>query len=578
MTNDYRKLCRQWLDSPALSEAEWKELSAVSENEDELESRFYAPLEFGTAGLRGVMGIGLNRMNIHVVRHASQAFAETIAAEGPAACKSGVVVCYDCRENSELFARETACVMAANGIHVRLFDAMRPTPELSFAIRHYHATAGVNITASHNPREYNGYKVYWSDGAQLPPREADAVAQRMRSLDIFCGPRRIEPEEAVASGLLEYIGSETDEAFLAEVLAQNVDPECVRRAAPELPVVYTPFHGAGRLLVPEALRRLGLTRLHPVPEQMVPDGSFPTVKSPNPENPQSFYLAEKLAAEVGAGLIIGTDPDSDRVGVMVRRGEKFVPISGNQMGALFLYYFFRAHREKGTLPETPCVITTIVSSLMIDEIARQNGLRCDRTFTGFKFMAELLAEYEAQNSFRYLLAFEESYGYMAGDFVRDKDAVTASVLITEMAAHYQLRGMSLLDALDELYARFGFYGEETLNLVMPGVDGLERMRALMASLRQEPPAALGGTTVAQTRDYLSGDIRVAGLVVERTHIVGSNVLYFELEDGSVVIVRPSGTEPKLKIYLLVRGKSAAERDERLERYAQSARELADREV
>ena len=328
----YRETYRRWLDSPALSDAEWRELAAIEGKDKEIESRFYAPLDFGTAGLRGIMGVGLNRMNVHVVRHATQAFASVVADEGPAAKQAGVAICFDCRENSELFAREAAAVMAGNGVRVLLFEALRPTPELSFAIRHYEATAGINITASHNPREYNGYKVYWSDGAQLPPRHADMVAEHMRETDIFTGPVHMDFDEAIAEGMIRYLGAETDEIFLDKVLSQAIDPETVRLAADRFRVVYTPFHGTGYRLVPEALRRLGLTQLFPVPEQMVVDGSFPTVKSPNPENPEGFRLAIALAEKADSDLIIGTDPDADRVAVMARRNGVYVPVSGNQLG------------------------------------------------------------------------------------------------------------------------------------------------------------------------------------------------------------------------------------------------------
>ena len=433
----YKEEYQYWLDSPALGEEEWKELSAIAGDEKEIESRFYAPLEFGTAGLRGVMAVGLNRMNVHVIRWATQAFAEVVKAEGEAACEKGVVVCYDCRLNSESFAREAACVMAANGIKVRIFDALRPTPELSFAVIHYGATAGINITASHNPREYNGYKVYWSDGAQLPPQHAAAVAEQMGRIDIFHGVRRMGFDEAKASGMITVIGAETDEAFLQNVMSMSINPDVVKQVADEFKVVYTPFHGAGYKLVPEALRRLGVKQLFPEPKQMVIDGNFPTVESPNPENPEGFYLAVDLAKQVGSDLIIGTDPDSDRVGTMVRGADgEYHTITGNQMGVLLLDYIISARRAKGTLPANAAFIKTIVTTNMGREIAERNGIHVDETFTGFKFMAEKLAEYKRDGSYEYILAYEESYGYMMGDYVRDKDAVTASMMIAEMAAYY----------------------------------------------------------------------------------------------------------------------------------------------
>ena len=402
----YKEEYQYWLDSPALSEDEWKELSAISGDEQEIKSRFYAPLEFGTAGLRGVMSVGLHRMNIHVIRAATQAFASVIRAEGEEACRKGVVICFDCRHGSDVFAREAACVMAAAGIHVRLFDALRPTPELSFAVIHYGATAGVNITASHNPSEYNGYKVYWSDGAQLPPKHAAAVAETMEKLDIFRDIVTMPLEEALRTGLVEYIGGETDEAFLENVLSMSVDSDAVKRVADDFKIVYTPFHGAGYKLVPEALRRLGVKHLYPEPKQMVIDGDFPTVASPNPENPEGFYLAVELAKQVGSDLIIGTDPDSDRVGVMVRgKDGEYHSITGNQMGVLLLDYIIGARRARGTLPENAAFIKTIVTTNMGRQVAERNGIHVDETFTGFKFMAEKLAEYRKNGgSYRYILA------------------------------------------------------------------------------------------------------------------------------------------------------------------------------
>ncbi len=571
---NYKEEYQRWLDSPALTEEEWRELDAISGDEKEIESRFFAPLEFGTAGLRGTMKVGLHHMNIHVIRHATQAFANVITAEGEEAMRKGVAIDHDCRLNGRAFAVEAACVMAANGIHVRLFDALRPTPELSFAVIHYGCTAGINVTASHNPKEYNGYKVYWSDGAQLPPRHADAVAKQMEQIDIFTGFKTCSFDEAVASGMIEIMGAETDEAFLAEVMKMAIDKKTVAEVADDFRVVFTPFHGCGYKLVPEALRRLGLKHIYPVEEQMVIDGSFPTVESPNPENPEGFYLAVDLARKVDSDLIIGTDPDADRIGTMVRSGDEYVPISGNQLGVLLLDYIISARRETGTLPENAGTVSSIVSTAMARAVAEANGVHFEDTFTGFKFMAERVAAWEAAGSYRYIFAFEESYGYMVGDYVRDKDAVTASLLVAEMAAHYHKKGMTLLDAMDALYKKYGFFREKTLNLVMPGLDGLQKMKALMASLRGEPPREIAGVEVVRQRDYLDGSIYVAGVgKVGKTPFEGSNVLYFELSDGSSFIVRPSGTEPKIKVYVLCRGESREICDERVARYAAFAEGL-----
>lgn len=571
---NYREEYQRWLDSPALSEQEWAELNAIAGDEIEIENRFYAPLEFGTAGLRGTMKVGLHNMNVHIIRHATQAFADVINAEGAEAAAKGIAIAHDCRINSKLFAREAACVMAANGIHVRLFEDLRPTPELSFAVIHYGTAAGLNITASHNPKEYNGYKVYWSDGAQLPPQKAEAIAKRMEEIDIFSGFKTCDYDEAVANGNIEILGQETDELFLEKVLNQAIDKEAVKSAADNFKIVFTPFHGCGYKLVPEALRRLGIKHIYPVEEQMVIDGSFPTVESPNPENPEGFYLAVDLARKVGSDLIIGTDPDSDRIGTMVRKGDEYVTITGNQMGVLLLDYVINAKKSTGTMPENPGALSSIVSTSMARTVCEANGVHFEDTFTGFKFMAERVAQWEEAKSHNYIFAFEESYGYMMGDYVRDKDAVTAAMMVAEMAAHYSLKGMTLLDALNALYEKYGYFSEKTLNLVMPGLDGLQKMKAIMADLRNNPPEDISGEKVIRQRDYQDGSIFVYGLgKVDKTPIVGSNVLYFELADGSSFIVRPSGTEPKIKIYLLVRGSSKADCDERIARYTVYAESL-----
>ena len=571
MTRSYKEEYQHWLDSPALSEQEWAELDAIKDDEKEIESRFFAPLEFGTAGLRGTMKVGLNHMNVHIIRHATQAFANVIVAEGEEAKKKGIAVAYDCRLNGADFAREAACVMAANGIHVRLFDALRPTPELSFAVIHYGCAAGINITASHNPKEYNGYKVYWSDGAQLPPEPAAEIAKQMEAIDIFTGFKTMDFDKAIAEGLIEMLGEETDEAFLANVMTQAIDKETVAEVADEFKIVFTPFHGTGHKLAPEALRRLGIKHIFPVEEQMVIDGNFPTVASPNPENPEGFYLAVDLAKKVGSDLIIGTDPDADRIGTMVRTGDTYSTITGNQMGVLLLDYVIKAKKATGTLPENPGAMSSIVSTGMARVVAEKNGVHFEDTLTGFKFMAERIASWEEANSYKCIFAFEESYGYLMGDYVRDKDAVTASMVVAEMAAHYYKKGMTLMDAMNALYEEYGYFKEKTLNLVMPGLDGLQKMKALMDNLRANPPKEIGGQEVLRLRDYKDSSIWVAGLgKVGTTPFGGSNVLYFELADGSNFIVRPSGTEPKVKVYLLVRGNSMEQCDERMAKYMEFA--------
>ena len=570
--NEYEK----WLHSGALTADEVQELQSIAGDEKEIESRFYGPLEFGTAGLRGTMKVGLHQMNVYVIRWATQGFANVICAEGEDAKKRGVAICMDCRHHSMEFARAAAEVCAANGIHVRIFESLRPTPELSFAVREYGCQAGINVTASHNPKEYNGYKVYWEDGAQLPPHHAAAIAAELEKIDIFTGVKRMDFDEAVKAGLIETMGDETDRKFMANVMDMVNDYDSVAKVADTFQVVYTPFHGCGYKLVPEALTRLGIRHLHCVPEQMVIDGDFPTVVSPNPENPEGFYLAIALADKVKADFIVGTDPDSDRVGIMVRNKEgKFQPVSGNQTGVLLSDYLYGAMKRSGKLPKNPVMLKTIVTTEMARKVAEAHGVTCYDTFTGFKFMAEKKNQLESAGQDKVVFSYEESYGYMLGDYVRDKDAVTASLLLTEMAAWYATQGMTLYDALDVLYRKYGWYGEKTYNLVMPGLDGLEKMANLMKSLRQNPPAAISGVAVARRKDYTDGSVvDCATGAVSEMELKGSNVLRYELADGTTILVRPSGTEPKIKVYILTQGKDATERDANIEKYGQWAEALA----
>lgn len=571
----YRENYEKWLHSPALSAAEKAELEAIQGDEKEIESRFFDQLSFGTAGLRGTMGVGLYRMNVHVVRHATQAFAQVILEEGPEAVKRGVAVCFDCRNNSDIFAREAACVMAGNGIPVRLFESLRPTPELSFAVREYDCIAGINVTASHNPKEYNGYKVYWEDGAQLPPKHADEVAKKMKELDVFDCVKTMDYDKAVAEGKIVIMGAETDEKFLANVMEQVNDKAVVEKMADTFKMVYTPFHGTGHKLIPEALKRLGVKHVICVPEQMVIDGDFPTVVSPNPENPEGFYLAVDLAKKEGADFILGSDPDADRVGIMVRTKEDdFVVISGNQTGVLLLDYLIGAKKRTGKMPEKPVALKTIVTTEMARKVAQVNGLQCYDTFTGFKFLAQKKDQLESRGEGKVIMSYEESYGYMLGDYVRDKDAVSASVELTEMAAWYASRGMTLYDALQALFEKYGYYGEKTMNLVMPGLDGLKKMADLMANLREKPPVEIAGVAVKEQKDYKDGSVvNVADGSKTTMELSGSNVLRYEMVDGTSLIVRPSGTEPKVKVYILANGASKAECDEKVAKYAAWAETL-----
>ena len=572
---DFMQEYEKWLASPALSQAEKDELAALKSDPKEIEARFYGPLEFGTAGLRGTMAVGLHNMNVHVIRHATQAFAEVILAEGGDAAQRGVAICMDCRNHSLEFAREAAGVMVANGVNVRIFESLRPTPELSFAVREYGCIAGINVTASHNPKEYNGYKVYWEDGAQLPPHHAEAIAAKMAQIDLFTGVKTMSWEDAKASGRVTEMGDETDRRFMANVTAMINDRESVAKVADTFKMVYTPFHGCGYKLVPEALRALGVKHILCEPKQMEINGDFPTVASPNPENPEGFYLAIELAKKNDVDFILGTDPDSDRVGIMVRnKSGEFQPVTGNQTGVLLLDYLIGAMKRAGKLPEKPVALQTIVTTEMARKVAEMNGVRCFDTFTGFKFMAEKKNALEAAGEGKVIFSYEESYGYMLGDYVRDKDAVTASMLLTEMAAWYAAQGMTLFDALEKLYEKYGWYAEKTYNLVMPGLDGLKDMAELMRSLRETPPAEIGGTAVAARKDYSDGTMTdCATGKQEKMELSGSNVLRFELADGTSIIVRPSGTEPKIKVYILTHGADKAQSEANVKKYGAWAEAL-----
>ena len=554
----------RWLLSPVITESQRAELSALTENE--INDRFYRTLEFGTAGLRGVMGMGLNRMNEYIIRQATDAFARVILESGMA--EKGVCICYDCRINSRFFAEEAAHVMRCRGIPVRLFRGCRPTPQLSFAVRHFDAAAGINVTASHNPKAYNGYKVYWNGGAQLPPDKAALVAEKMAGIDPL-SPRLTCEHPAP----LTWLEEDFDEAFISAVLKCAVAPENLALADDGFRVVYSAFHGVGGFAVPQVLKRAGLRQLIPVPEQFEPDGTFPTLESPNPEEPAGFAMAIELAKQHDAPFIIGTDPDSDRIAIVARdRTGEYIPITGNRTGALLLHYILTAGAEKGVLPDHPALIKTVVTTPLAQKIAEANGAACFNTFTGFKYMAEKLARLEQEGVYHYVLAFEESIGYMIGDHARDKDAVVAALLLCEMAAWYHRRGMTVIDGLEEIWKQYGVYGENTVNVMLPGEDGMHRMVRIMEALRQAPPAELGGVTVSAWRDYSAG-VRHCAEGDSPTEISGSNVLYYEFSTGEALVIRPSGTEPKIKIYALMQGASAPAADARAYACAHAAQDL-----
>ena len=562
----YHENFNRWLASDHLSAADKAELLAIKDNDDEIRQRFSCYLSFGTAGLRGTMKTGMNAMNVYTVAYATQGLAALILKENRAA--DGVAIAYDSRYNSELFAKTAACVLAEAGIKAYLFDALRPTPELSFALRELGCVAGINITASHNPKEYNGYKAYWDDGAQLPPEHADTVAASMQALDIFNDVHLAHYDEALADGRIELLGADMDEKYLAAVLSQAVNPDAVKAVSDDLAIVYTPLHGTGHKLVPEVLRRLGLKKLFTVDEQMVIDGGFPTVKKPNPEYPEVFELGVKIADRVGSDLIIATDPDADRVGVMARKSDgSFTTISGNQMGALLIDYIITAYEQTNTMPPEPYAVKTIVTSEMAAKICAAHGVKIYNVLTGFKFIGEVIKNNEANGNFSYLFGFEESYGYLKGSYARDKDAVVASMLIAEMTAYYKAKGMTLADALDALFERYGYSFETNVEIYMEGLDGAEKMAVLMDSLRNDPPKSFGSVPVVELRDYKTSIITdLATGATTPTGLPKSNVLYYKLQNGDVIVARPSGTEPKIKFYYLLEGKDRADCETKCKAY------------
>lgn len=533
-----------WLADPSIDAATKEELATLRGNDKEIEDRFYRDLEFGTGGLRGVMGAGTNRLNVYTVGKATQGLANWTLTKSSS---PSVVIAHDSRNNSPEFALDAALVLAANGVTAYLFRGLRPTPQLSFAVRALKATSGIVITASHNPPEYNGYKAYGSDGCQLVPADAEQVIGAIQAVTGFDQVKRMSREEAEAKGLLRWLGDAEDQDYVRTVAAQSLNRELLQNGLGDaLTVVYTPLHGAGNMPVRNVLAAVGLSNVHIVKEQEQPDGYFSTVKSPNPEEREAFTLAIKLGQEIGADLIIGTDPDSDRMGAVVRNNEgEFVVLSGNQSGAIMVHYLLGTLKERGQLPANGAVIKTIVTSEMGADIAKSYGAAVINTLTGFKYIGEQMTKFEHTGEHSFLFGYEESYGYLAGTYARDKDAVVASLLISEAGAYYKSQGKTLYDVLLELYAQFGYYLEGLESRTLKGVDGVQKIAGIMADWRDNPPAEVAGVRVTQVLDYLPG---IEGLPAE-------NVLKYLLEDGSWFCLRPSGTEPKIKVYFAVRGQS-----------------------
>ncbi|MFF2018069.1 phospho-sugar mutase [Paenibacillus sp. NPDC058177] len=536
-----------WLQDPSVDESTKAELRALENDPQELEERFYRDLEFGTGGLRGVIGAGSNRINRYTVGRATQGFAQYILEQHTGEGRPSVVIAHDSRRFSPEFSLETALVLAGNGIEAYLYPSLRSTPQLSFSVRHLQATGGVVITASHNPPEYNGYKVYNSEGGQLVPHEAEKVISYIMEVDSFDTVKRISQEEAESQGLLHWLGEKEDEAFTDTVAAVSVArEEIAAKLGRDFKIVYTPLHGTGNHPVRRVLEKIGFTQVHVVPEQEQPDSEFTTVKSPNPEEREAFTLAIKLGEELNADLLIGTDPDADRMGAVVRDNEgKFVVLSGNQSGALMIHYYLSRLQEQGKLPKNGAVVKTVVTSEMGAAVAEHYGATIFNTLTGFKYIGEKMTQFEASGEYTYLFGYEESYGYLAGNYARDKDAVLAAMLIAEAGAYYKAQGKTLYDVLQELYEQFGYFLESLESRTLKGKDGVAQIQGIMSDWRSNPPQEIAGSAVSEILDFSLG---LNGLPKE-------NVLKYMLADGSWFCLRPSGTEPKIKVYFAVRGES-----------------------
>ena len=548
---------QQWLHDFASDADTVRDLEAIAGDAAEIEDRFYTELSFGTAGMRGVLGAGTNRMNRYNVRRATKGLAQYLLQK-PEEARRGVVIAYDSRRCSAEFAKDTALTLCAEGVPAYLFDALRPVPILSYAVRHLNAIAGVVVTASHNPPQYNGYKVYGEDGAQLGPEAADGVTKFIRAI-AYTDCALMDEQEALDKGLLHIIGNkEVDDDYIAQVKTLCIQPDLMAREGGKLSIVYTPLHGSGNVPVRRILKEIGVSNVSVVAEQEKPDPNFSTIKVPNPEDPGAFVLAIQLADKVGANVIFATDPDCDRLGVAVRDKEgKFQLLTGNQIGCVLLHYILSTRQKNGTLPENGAAVKSIVSTSLANRICERYGVKMFETLTGFKFIGEKIQQFQDTGSHTFLFGFEESYGFLSSTFVRDKDGVNASLLISEVAAACNAEGITLYDRVQEIFKEYGFFVEKVVSKTLPGKDGLSRMKEIMKELRANPPKAIAGMKVTAVRDYLKGE-RVADGKAEPTGLPTSDVLYFELEGGCWVCVRPSGTEPKIKLYVNSNARDKAE--------------------
>ena len=561
----YKEMYQSWLDNPYFDEDTKAELKSIAGDDKEIEDRFYTELEFGTAGLRGVIGAGMNRMNIYTVRKATQGLANYIKKVGKEA--QGVAIAFDSRRMSPEFADEAALCLAANGIKAYVFESLRPTPELSYAVRKLGCTAGINITASHNPPEYNGYKVYWEDGAQITPPHDKGIMDEVKAVTDFAAVKTMEKEEAKKAGLYEVIGAAIDDAYIAELKKLVVHQDAIDQVKDTLKIVYTPLHGTGNIPVRRVLKELGFQNVYVVPEQEKPDGEFPTVSYPNPEAEEAFVLGLAMAKKLDADLVLATDPDADRLCVYVKDSKtgEYHSLTGNMSGCLIGDYVIGQRKEREGLPKDGAFIKSIVSTNMADAIAKYYGIQLVEVLTGFKFIGQKMLEFETKGTGTYLFGMEESYGCLTGTYARDKDAVVASMTLCEAAAYYKTQGKTLWDAMIDMYEKYGYYKDDVKAITLKGIEGLEKIQTILETLRADAPKEIGGYKVLKVRDYKKDTITdLADGKVTPTGLPASNVLYYELEDDAWVCVRPSGTEPKVKFYYGIKGTSLEEADAKSE--------------
>ena len=575
---DYKKLYEEWLANPYFDENTKAELKAIEKDENEIKERFYKDLEFGTAGLRGVIGAGTNRMNIYTVRKTTQGLANYIAAVGGQA--KGVAIAHDSRRMSPEFAKEAALCLAANGIKAYIFDSLRPTPELSFAVRKLGCIAGINITASHNPPEYNGYKVYWEDGAQITPPHDTGIMGEVQKVTDYNTVKTMNEEAAKEAGLFVVIGQEIDDAYMEELKSQVLHMDAIKDMAKELKIVYSPLHGTGNIPARRVLKELGFENVYVVKEQELPDGEFPTVSYPNPEADEAFDLGLKLAKEVDADLVLATDPDADRLGVRVKDSKtgEYHTLTGNMSGCLLADYEIGQRKEiNGSLPADGAMISTIVTTNMAAAIAKYYGVRFIEVLTGFKYIGQQILGFETKGEGTYLFGFEESYGCLIGTHARDKDAIVATMALCEAAAYYKTKNMTLWDAMIAMYEKYGYYKDDIQSITLKGIEGLEKIQTILENLRKNPPAELGSYKVLSARDYKADTIvNMETKEVKTTGLPSSNVLYYDLNDDAWVCVRPSGTEPKIKIYYGIKGNSLEDADAKSAALGKEVKALIDK--